>query len=472
MEAANEDHKFLRSITRETITSDLELIDSGLQLDLSPSMVKQKLCDYPRSIETASYMVASDWWDSSGNSREEKCSILFDVVRSMGKNNTADRLESMLKESKLGCGGSACAGNISDLQQSQGACNGFIQSTSPNVIENTASHTQTVPHDVFNKNGVNIIDVSGENEGSVAVEHYDSNGADVEVCSERQESIDTTDNIVNVVSTDSFKLESQNDICNSNTKGLSSCSRVESIFFDIFENDDSSSSDDVSISSNDVDLDSDGSWRKLNGSLRKTSKEKHFYYMFPKLTDSRDDLATKSERSFENSAADSDSEYDFIPGLNSLSIDQVHRPDFNDQTGAQNDQTGVVNDQTGIVNDQTGVVNDQTGIVFCQTGVVNGQPGLVNGETEVDYVQTGVEDGKKGVVNGRTGVTNGQTGLVNCQRGVLKSPTWVDTHRGIVDSHTGLVDDQKGLADGQTGKEYGKTIQRNKDHSLSLLGNI
>ena len=76
--------------------------------------------------------------------------------------------------------------------------------------------------------------------------------------------------------------------------------------------------------------------------------------MFPKLTDSRDDLATKAERSFENSAADNDCEYDFIPdvyvrnslNLNSLSIDQVHRPDFNDQTGVVNDQTGVVNSQT------------------------------------------------------------------------------------------------------------------------------
>ena len=258
-------------------------------------MVKQKLRDYPRSIEMASYMVASDWWDSSGNSREEKCGILLDAVSSMGKNNTADRLESMLEESKLGRGTSACAhyrsGNISDLQQSQGACSGFIQSTSPNVIENTASDTQIVPHDVFNKNGVNIIDVSGENEGSVAangrqddsepyVEHYDSNRADVEVCSKRQESIDTTDNIVNVVSTDSLKLEGKNDICNSNPEGLSSCSRVESIFSDIFEHDDSTSSDDVSISSNDVDLDSDRAWKKINGSLRKKSKEKHFTICF------------------------------------------------------------------------------------------------------------------------------------------------------------------------------------------------
>ena len=82
MKTTSEDHKLLRSITRDVITNDLELIDFGFQLDLPPSMVKQKLSDYPRSIETASYMVASEWWDTSGNSREENMGyylILYDL---------------------------------------------------------------------------------------------------------------------------------------------------------------------------------------------------------------------------------------------------------------------------------------------------------------------------------------------------------------------------------------------------------
>ena len=101
MKAANEDHKLLRSITRDTVTNDMELVDFGLRLDLPPSVVKQKLRDYPRSIEMASYMVASEWWDSSSNSREEKCGLLLDAVRSMGKKCTAQRLENVVQENNM-----------------------------------------------------------------------------------------------------------------------------------------------------------------------------------------------------------------------------------------------------------------------------------------------------------------------------------------------------------------------------------
>ena len=66
MKTAKKDHKLMRRITRDTITNDLELIDFGLELDLPPSTVKQKLRDYPRDIETASYMVVSEWWESCG----------------------------------------------------------------------------------------------------------------------------------------------------------------------------------------------------------------------------------------------------------------------------------------------------------------------------------------------------------------------------------------------------------------------
>ena len=101
MRTAYKDHKLMRSITRDTITNDLELIDFGLELDLPPSIVKHKLRDYPRDIETASYMVVSEWWDSCGNSREEECRLLLDTVRSMGKKCTAQRLENVVQENQL-----------------------------------------------------------------------------------------------------------------------------------------------------------------------------------------------------------------------------------------------------------------------------------------------------------------------------------------------------------------------------------
>ena len=91
----------LRSITKETITSDLDLIELGLELGLPHTMMKQKLHDYPRSIETASYMLAAEWWDSSGNSSQEKCRALFNAVHSMGKKCTAQRLQNVVQENQL-----------------------------------------------------------------------------------------------------------------------------------------------------------------------------------------------------------------------------------------------------------------------------------------------------------------------------------------------------------------------------------
>ena len=102
MKTTNEDHKLLRSITRDTITNDLELIDFELELDLPSSTMKQKLQDYPRSIEMASYMVASEWWDSSDNSRGEKYELLLKTIHSMGKKCTAQRLENVIKENNSG----------------------------------------------------------------------------------------------------------------------------------------------------------------------------------------------------------------------------------------------------------------------------------------------------------------------------------------------------------------------------------
>ena len=43
-------------------------------------------------------MVASEWWDFSGNFREEKSELLIDAVRSMGKKCTAQRLENTVQE--------------------------------------------------------------------------------------------------------------------------------------------------------------------------------------------------------------------------------------------------------------------------------------------------------------------------------------------------------------------------------------
>ena len=46
-------------------------------------------------------MVVSEWWDSPGNSREEKYGVLLETVRSMGKKCTAQRLENVIEENNL-----------------------------------------------------------------------------------------------------------------------------------------------------------------------------------------------------------------------------------------------------------------------------------------------------------------------------------------------------------------------------------
>ena len=102
MEATNEDHKLLRTITRETITNQLELIDFGDELGCPLSLMKQKLHDHPRSIETASYMLAFEWWESLQVPRHQKYRVLLEAVRSTGNLTTADMLEGLLEERMLG----------------------------------------------------------------------------------------------------------------------------------------------------------------------------------------------------------------------------------------------------------------------------------------------------------------------------------------------------------------------------------
>ena len=101
LEAANEDHRLLRIITRETITSGVELIDFGLELGCPPSIARQKLHDHPRSLEMASYILAAEWWDSSDASREEKYGVLLETIQSMDKKLTAEKLENIVVEKGL-----------------------------------------------------------------------------------------------------------------------------------------------------------------------------------------------------------------------------------------------------------------------------------------------------------------------------------------------------------------------------------
>ena len=128
MKTENEDHKLLRSITKETITNEDELTDFGLQLGCPLSLIKQKRSDYPRNIAMASFEMVVEWWDCWGNTREENYRKVVDTLSSINKKCAAQSLQNVVQENQLlitNC----IQGRIS---QSQGR--------DQNYLTNSASH--------------------------------------------------------------------------------------------------------------------------------------------------------------------------------------------------------------------------------------------------------------------------------------------------------------------------------------------
>ena len=170
MKATNEDHKLLRSITRETITNDMDLMDFGLQLGYTKTLVEQKLHNHPRSIEMASFMLAAEWWDSSGDSRKEKYGLVFDAVCSMGKKCTADKFKNVVLDASL----AQIQGNSGCRSSSVSSCQHQDMNSQP-VIEAAPSNQTVTTHlaicnaegpvvqDVSNSS-YNIVEISNENE--------------------------------------------------------------------------------------------------------------------------------------------------------------------------------------------------------------------------------------------------------------------------------------------------------------------
>ena len=110
--------------------------------------MKQKLHDHPRSIETASYMLAFEWWESLQVPRDQKYRVLLEAVRCTGNLTTAAVLEGLLEELTLGRENLAHAHSqihtLGEPQQLQLNSHNSIQSAS------TGSDTQTVKRQVFN----------------------------------------------------------------------------------------------------------------------------------------------------------------------------------------------------------------------------------------------------------------------------------------------------------------------------------
>ena len=507
IKSSNEDHKLLRSVTRETITSDLELIDFGLQLDLPPSMVKQKLCDYPRSIETASYMVVSEWWDACGSSREEKYRVLLDAVHSMGKKCTAKKLGNIVQEK-----GSAYQPQTAPTFPSTGSRHlevnnqAFIEANLLHQIGGTQLAISNAEDPVVGVSGnsFRIVEIIAEDE------EQRSNSADSNIYDDGGEFLREI----------SASLASGTRDFGLNLEAGAKPNQVDSDMFEM-KCDESGGTDhnvDLEISfngSSDQKYPLKNSDREVNSSSQGNRKEvNNIKVVIEKQTcrkkfngegklsrsNTNDGYGYPDSGSFNASALFLDN-HGFMPDL-SVNIDldnpdvvdhllpEVHisnvpsheamsqrvnitsqepantkfnKENFdegnsvcykeNKKSGEQfsvllnNEDYTKANKNGNKVSsaEKTRETEDREYAIVDQTVVKTCQTSVANGQTGVMNGQAGVLNDQTGVLNSQTGVVNGQTGVLNGQTGVVNDQT------GVVNGRTGVVNGQKGDMKGQTG---------------------
>ena len=334
--------------------------------------MKQKLHDHPRSIETASYMLAFEWWESLQVPRDQKYRVLLEAVRSTGNLTTAAVLEGLLEERTHGRENLAHEHSqpytFGGRQQLQLNCHASIQSASADA------DTLIVKRQVINGTTADNTECPPK---------FDESAPEDKGLSDKKSVKHIAVGLCGEVGSPDNSVERGTSV--SNVTGGSSH---------------------IKLNSN-----KGSSGRAISGSKGRSSIDifKDIDVSYPGL-----DLDVFSNRNGNAGGGN------FQTG-----VANGHTGVLNGQAGVANDQTGVMKGQTGVVNGQTGVGNGQTGVVNGQTGVVNGQTGVVNSQTGVLNGQTGVMKGQTGVVNGQTGVVNGQTGVANGQAGVVNGQTGV-----------------------------------------------
>ena len=75
----------LREVTKLLISKETELIDFGLHIGHKRDLIEQKLTNNPRSVETAAWSLACEWWESSQQSHLEKSQMLLESADAVGK---------------------------------------------------------------------------------------------------------------------------------------------------------------------------------------------------------------------------------------------------------------------------------------------------------------------------------------------------------------------------------------------------
>ena len=71
----------MREITKEVIFNEGTLIDFGLELGYPRYIIDQMRENNSKSIENAGFALTTDWWDTCGETIQQKYEILIKAIR-------------------------------------------------------------------------------------------------------------------------------------------------------------------------------------------------------------------------------------------------------------------------------------------------------------------------------------------------------------------------------------------------------
>ena len=487
----------MRSITKDTITNDLELMDFGLQLGCLPSTMQKKLHNHPRNIEMASFIFTTEWWDSCSKSREEKYEVVLDAVYSMGKKFTAKRLESMVQDQRLANQSQTRPPFVSTCSQYLEVNHRtFIESNPSNQIEErqlAICNAEGPVVEGVSRNGFNIVEISTEDEedGANSMENSEDRGE-----SRREFTVGMTNRtrdlgshsgasaIPSQIDSDVFDRKTEQPIVgkarvdfvgshDQKYNSIISCKEVDPFMEENKE----------AVNNVKVETETEAPRKILNGEEKLSRSDANDGYecldsgLFNASAMSQTEVATSQTGDLNGQIGVFNRQSDVFNGqtgaLNSqtcvangqIGVFNRQSDVFNGQTGALNSQTCVANGQTGALNSQTCVANGQTGALNSQTCVANGQTGALNSQTCVANGQTGALNSQTCVANGQTGALNSQTCVANGQTGALNSQTCVangqtgalNSQTCVANGQTGALNSQTCVANGQTGALNGQT---------------
>ena len=86
----------MRELTKEVVFNEDTLIDFGLELSYHRYIIDQVRENNSRSIENAGFALATDWWDTCGETIEQKYKVLIEAIRATGNKRAVKKWEEKL----------------------------------------------------------------------------------------------------------------------------------------------------------------------------------------------------------------------------------------------------------------------------------------------------------------------------------------------------------------------------------------